>query len=280
MFSQLTVRIHRATAALLIACQTLFPIHANVVMTLAAGSIVVAYSPKSEALASGSVVFDPTNFAEAVKQTAEWGVQHANSLRAYVTQLTQLKAALDQILALKDMAVKDLLASTGISDIWGSIRDVQMAINDVRNLSSSVGQLRTSYEQFLPKWSAAGFKYDLYRQLNQANAQSASDKAKRDWERRAALLEETSRNLQKVQFNSRLIGSKSQQSSLDNLNAQTQMVASGIYNLLGEIVQDNLGKSAKEQMNADKQKATSQQEAYAKSLATWRINITGSNLVR
>lgn len=267
-------------SALLLASHAFFCVHVTAISTITAGAAVAIYVPKAQAAATGSIVFDPTNLAESIKQTAEWAVQHTNSLRSYMTQLTQLKAALDQILALKDMAVKDLMASMGISDIMSSISSVQSAISDVRNFGSSVSQLRNSFESFLPSWTAASFKYDLYQKMHQTNSQTASLNAKKEWERRASLLEETARNLQKVQNSSRLLGAKSQQSSLDNLNAQTQMVASGIHNLLGEMVQDNLAKTAREQMNADKQTGTAKQEAYANALAQWRINMTGSNLVR
>ncbi len=269
----------RCVAGGLVALQVAVPTGATWLATSASVAGVAALvAPRPAYAGTGGIVFDPTNFAEAVRQTAEWGVQHANTLRSYITQLSQLKAAIDQILALKDMAIKDLLAGLGIGDLVDSISTVQSALRDVQNLGSDIQSLRTSFADLGSFWSTGTFNFSQFARQQMQSALRGGSFATSEFNRRSQLLEQTMRNLRGVQRSQSMIGSKSQQSSLDNLNAQTQMVATGIHTLLAEVVQENLYQTAKRKQEADSQVTSRTYGDWMDNLANWRASRIGSLL--
>jgi hypothetical protein len=174
------------------------------------------------------------------------------------------------------MAVKDLLAGLGLGDIMDSIRTVQGAIRDVQDLGSSVQQLRTGFSDFGRFFNSGNFKFTDFAYQQMRNAVMGGQYAGSEFNRRKDLLQQTFSNLQKVQRSQSLIGSKSQQSSLDNLNAQ--MVATGINTLLAEVLQENLYQSALRQSKANAQVTSGMVTEFAESMAAWRARLVGTTL--
>jgi len=270
-------RSRQVVAGLLATLQLVVPSGAAWLTTsVSVAGVAAMVAPRPVYAGAGGIVFDPTNFAEAVRQTAEWGVQHANTLRSYVTQLSQLKAAIDQILALKDMAIKDLLAGLGIGDLVESISSVQGALRDVQNLGSDIQRLRTSFADLGSFWSSGTFNFSQFAYQQMQSALRGGNFASSEFQRRSQLLEQTMRNLRSVQRSQSMIGSKSQQSSLDNLNAQTQMVATGIHTLLAEVVQENLYQTARRKQDADARVTSRTYGDWMDNLAAWRAGQIGT----
>ncbi len=224
--------------------------------------------PATSYAGAGGIVFDPTNFAEAVSQSAQWVKHHVDQLRNYLQMLQQYKTMIDQLVHFKEQAMKDLLGSLGISDLLGTINSVRDTISAARNTWSSLVQLRDVYGDALNQMAAGNLSPAQWFELQVRRARTGSQMERETMARRVNLMDTVAKNIGKLQSLQSTVGSKSMQSSLDGMNSQLNLVGHTMTQLVQLTAEEQQIQSARRiandesmavQLEADRSRQTRDQ---------------------
>lgn len=216
----------------------------------------------------GGIVFDPTNFAEAVSQSAQWVKHHADQLRNYLQMLQQYKTMIDQLVHFKQQAIKDMLGMMGISDLLGTIKNVQDTISAAKSTYSSLVQLRDVYGQALNQMTAGNLSPGQWFELQVKRARVGSQMERETMARRVDLMDTVAKNITKLQSLQSTVGSSSMQSSFDGMNSQLNLVGHTMAQLVQLTAEEQQIQSARRiasdesmavQLEADRNRQTRDQ---------------------
>lgn len=234
--------------------------------------LTASLTPGTSFAGAGGIVFDPTNFAEAVAQSAQWVKHHVDQLRSYLQMLQQYKTMIDQLVHFKEQAMKDLLGSLGISDLLGTINSVRDTISAARNTWSSLVQLRDVYGDALNQMAAGNLSPAQWFELQVRRARTGSQMERETMTRRVNLMDTVAKNIGKLQSLQSTVGSKSMQSSLDGMNSQLNLVGHTMTQLVQLTAEEQQIQSARRIANDESMAVQLEADRSRQTRDQWTIS--------
>lgn len=217
--------------------------------------LVAFGASEASAMASGSVVFDPSNFIKNTLTAAATVKTEVSTAATALQTLKQLQEMIRQAQALSRGNLDAIGSFTGQKELTSAIRDAQGLYDNMKNLDMNLSNIQGRYDYLQNMSSKYGLSMEQYLEQRNKLAQEGVKAAQYEQERDLAVLKRTKSAIETVKsLQSNSVDTNT--ASFMKMNENLAAVNTSIATLVESTTLQNMAKTqADAKVRADKMAA-------------------------